>query len=124
MINSSELAQSLNLTANTELDIKIKDDPKNVTDIKQKVLDFLGSPNGTRNAITISDVEYAAICASSAPVCSSVPTVQVLDPANLSRFSTNQSIKFRGEAQDPEDGQLLGASLEWFSDRDGSLGYG
>jgi hypothetical protein len=68
MINSTELAQSLNLTANTELDIRIKDDPKNVTDLKQKVLDFINSPNATRDDISIMDVDYAAICASSTPI--------------------------------------------------------
>jgi YVTN family beta-propeller protein len=124
MINSTELAQSLKLTANTELDIRIRDDPKNVTDLKQKVLDFINSPNATRDDISIMDVDYAAICASSTPISSGIPTVEILSPANHSLFATNQTITFRGEAQDPEDGELSGASLEWFSDRDGSLGTG
>jgi len=55
---------------NTELDIKVKDNPKTVADLKGKVLTFLGaadssSPTGVDNrlGIRIIDVEYAVICA-------------------------------------------------------------
>jgi hypothetical protein len=48
----------------TELDIKIKDDPKTVADLKGKVLTFLGAqPTAANRAlIRIVDVEYAVIC--------------------------------------------------------------
>lgn len=48
----------------TELDIKVKDDPKTVADLKGKVLTFLGAlPNAANRAlIRIVDVEYAVIC--------------------------------------------------------------
>jgi hypothetical protein len=62
-----DLAKKVNLTANTELDIKILDDPHKVADIKQKVLDFLNVPNAPKKAIQILDVEYAIICASQIP---------------------------------------------------------
>jgi hypothetical protein len=57
------LAKRHNLTANTELDIKVQDDPHSVADVKQKVLQFLNESNEFRNAIQIQDVQYALICA-------------------------------------------------------------
>jgi hypothetical protein len=72
-IKSSSLARKVNLTANTELDIKVRDDPTKVADIKQKVLNFLHVPTApasnetiaSRNAIQILNVNYAIICSSS-----------------------------------------------------------
>lgn len=48
----------------TELDIKVKDDPKTVADLKGKVLTFLGAQTTAANRalIRIVDVEYAVIC--------------------------------------------------------------
>lgn len=48
----------------TELDIKVKDDPKTVADLKGKVLTFLGAQPiaANRALIRIVDVEYAVIC--------------------------------------------------------------
>jgi len=56
---------------NTELDIKVKDNPKTVADLKGKVLTFLGAlpnstaaaPNQNRSSIQIINVEYAVVCA-------------------------------------------------------------
>jgi len=55
---------------NTELDIKVKDNPKTVADLKGKILTFLGaadlvSPvvNNNRLNIRIIDVKYAVVCA-------------------------------------------------------------
>jgi hypothetical protein len=62
-INSTELAKRVNLTAGTELDIKVLDNPKEVADIKKKVIDFLGVPTAKRETIQIIDVEYAIVCA-------------------------------------------------------------
>ena len=44
MITSPDIARRVNLTVNTELDIKVLDDPHKVSDVKQKVLDFLKIP--------------------------------------------------------------------------------
>jgi hypothetical protein len=68
-IISPALAKRLNLTANTELDIKVLDDPTKVADIKQKVLSFLHMPTSPffRNSIKIIDVEYAIISTPSVP---------------------------------------------------------
>jgi hypothetical protein len=53
------------LNASTLLDIKVIDDPTTVADIKRKVLHFLNVPDNefTRRMITITEVEYAIICA-------------------------------------------------------------
>jgi hypothetical protein len=50
----------------TALDIKIRDNPRTVADLKGKVLTFLGAvPNAANRAlILIDDVEYAVICGS------------------------------------------------------------
>lgn len=79
-ILSDDLAQKLNLTANTELDIKVQDDPNQVADIKQKVLDFLKVPQAPRYAIQIIDVNYAIVCAPSAVsenIMSAKPTANI-----------------------------------------------
>ena len=63
IITSPELAQKLNFSADTELDIKVLDNPRQVADIKQKVLNFLGTPNVNKSSIKIVDVDYAIVCA-------------------------------------------------------------
>ncbi len=53
------------LPLNTELDIKVRDNPRLVADIKSKVLSFLGAAVNPNNAglIKIISVEYAiAVC--------------------------------------------------------------
>lgn len=53
---------------NTELDIKVLDNPRTVADLKGKVLSFLGAvdnPAG-RAAIAIKDVDYAMVCPTTA----------------------------------------------------------
>jgi hypothetical protein len=48
----------------TDLDIKVIDNPTTVADLEGKVLTFLGAADTqeNRDAIRISDVEYAVIC--------------------------------------------------------------
>jgi hypothetical protein len=67
MITDPSLANKTNLTANTELDVKILNDPHKVADIKQNVLDFLNAPTAPKNSIRILNVDYAIICAVPAP---------------------------------------------------------
>jgi hypothetical protein len=45
VIVNPDLASKTNLPANSELDIKVLDDPHKVADIKQKVLTFLQLPD-------------------------------------------------------------------------------
>lgn len=52
------------------------------------------------------------------------PTAEILDPEDGAAFAEDETITFRGEASDPEDGDLPVASLVWESDRDGQLGNG
>ena len=53
----------------TELDIKIRDNPAAVADIKAKVLSFMGAANtlGNRDLLKITDVEYTAVVCPKAP---------------------------------------------------------
>ncbi len=55
------------LPLKTELDIKVKDNPRTVADLKGKILTFLGAADSVqsknRSKIRIIDVEYAVICA-------------------------------------------------------------
>src|SRR5215467_2119106 len=62
LIVNPDLASKANLPANSELDIKVLDDPHKVADIKQKILDFLNVPNEPRSSIQIFNVEYSIIC--------------------------------------------------------------
>ncbi len=50
---------------NTELDIKVADDPTTVADLKGKVLTFLGAMDTLkiRSLIKIVSVQYAVVCA-------------------------------------------------------------
>ena len=85
MINDSQVAKKANVTAKTELDIKVLDDPHKVADLKQKVLDFLNLPSSDRPAIQILNVDYAIIC-SLPQLTMKIPsqTIQSNIPANAS----------------------------------------
>lgn len=61
-IRSLDLAQRLNLAVNTELEVKIQDQPDNIVNIKEKVLEFLKVAQEPEHAIDIIDVDYALIC--------------------------------------------------------------
>ncbi|MEM2983385.1 MAG: PKD domain-containing protein, partial [Candidatus Bathyarchaeia archaeon] len=52
------------------------------------------------------------------------PTATILSPSNNSTFTQGDTITFRGQATDPEDGRLSGSSLVWTSSRDGMIGTG
>lgn len=67
VIPNPQVAKRANVSANTELDIKVLDDPHKVADIKQKVLDFLKLQSSDKNAIRIVDINYAIICALQEP---------------------------------------------------------
>ena len=53
---------------NSELDIKILEDPDELTDIKKVILDHLGLQQTQRNAIEIVDIDYSTICAYFQPI--------------------------------------------------------
>ena len=52
------------------------------------------------------------------------PTAQINAPASGGGIPLGSPIQFDGEGEDPEDGTLSGASLEWISSRDGVIGTG
>ena len=62
VIKSADLAKRLKLPANSELDIKVLDDPTKVADLKKNVLNFLKVPNEPRSSIEILQIRYALIC--------------------------------------------------------------
>jgi hypothetical protein len=53
-----------------------------------------------------------------------LPTVKILSPAYLSELATGQPETFQGEASEPPNGVLSGASLQWTDNIDGYLGQG
>lgn len=62
---AADFAALNSLPRSTELDIKIRDNPLTVADLKAKLLFFLGAANTAANRalIRITDVEYAtAVC--------------------------------------------------------------
>ena len=91
MVTSTTLAKKANVPANTELDIKVLDNPKEVADLKQKVLNFLGVPNENKTSLRIIDVEYAIICTTNGPVDSKliVPTKAEQLPSQTSNTTMN-----------------------------------
>lgn len=52
------------------------------------------------------------------------PTAQITSPGNGTMVGPGTSITLAGQASDPEQGALGGASLRWYSDIDGFLGTG
>lgn len=52
------------------------------------------------------------------------PTAEILEPADGATFREGESVTFRGEASDPDEGSLPDDDLVWESDRDGELGRG
>ena len=55
---------------------------------------------------------------------SSVPSAHILSPQNGAVINNGQAISFQAQATDHDDGVLAGASIAWYSDRDGFLGTG
>jgi hypothetical protein len=49
---------------NTELDIKVLDDPERIADLRGKVLSFVGAVDSAvaRDQVAIIDVDYAMVC--------------------------------------------------------------
>jgi len=52
------------------------------------------------------------------------PTATIASPSDGSIYDVGKYIIFEGSGQDPEDGNLTGASLVWFSNVDGQIGTG
>jgi hypothetical protein len=95
-INSTELAKRVNLTAGTELDIKVLDNPTEVADIKKKVLDFLGVPSAKRETIQIIDVEYAIICAKLPATHPPTTGISALMSAEQKKSSIAEALRLQG----------------------------
>src|ERR671910_1381321 len=63
-IINEEMAKKIQQPFDSELDIKVLDNPKEVADLKKKILDFLGLSDSAENrkGIIIIDVGYAILC--------------------------------------------------------------
>jgi hypothetical protein len=63
-IKNKKMAEQVQQPKDTELDIKVLDDPNQIADLKKKILDFLGlSVNSeNRKGIKILNVEFSVIC--------------------------------------------------------------
>ena len=57
-----------NIPRDTELDIKVLDDPRTIADLKGKVLSFIRAVDSAvaRAAVKIIDVDYAMVCPTAA----------------------------------------------------------
>ena len=57
-----------NVPRDTELDIKVLDDPRTIADLKGKVLSFIRAADNAaaRAAVKIIDVDYAMVCPTAA----------------------------------------------------------
>lgn len=63
-IIDQKIAKKIQQPFDSELDIKVLDNPKKVADLKKKILDFVGlsATPENRKAIEIIDVNYAILC--------------------------------------------------------------
>lgn len=52
------------------------------------------------------------------------PVATIISPSNGAQYDFGDNVHFEGTASDIQDGNLTGNSLEWFSNNDGSLGFG
>jgi hypothetical protein len=57
MITSPDIAKKFNFAANTELDIKVLDNPLKIADLKQKIVEFLNAPKDFERFIKILSVD-------------------------------------------------------------------
>ena len=53
-----------------------------------------------------------------------IPSVEITSPPDESFFGIGDTVHLSGDATDPEDGPLTGASLKWYDSVDGFLGTG
>lgn len=62
--NAADQAALNAVPRDTELDIKVLDDPRTVADLRGKVLSFIGALDNPqqRQGVKIIDVEYAMVC--------------------------------------------------------------
>lgn len=97
--------------------------PGQTADIPAALL--AGTTQG-RIRVTASDGFNTAVDTSDSvfTVPNHLPQIFLDLPGDGAIFTRDQPIQFRATAQDREDGEILGESLEWASSVDGFLGFG
>ena len=67
-LQQADQAALNNVPRDTELDIKVLDDPRSIADLKGKVLSFIRPTDNAaaRPAVKIIDVDYAMVCPTAA----------------------------------------------------------
>jgi len=77
---------------------------------------------------TISFIASDGLAADTAQVTITIvnqdPTATIIAPTGGAVFVLGSQVGFNGTGTDPEDGNLVGASLEWFSSLNGQIGIG
>jgi glucose/arabinose dehydrogenase len=69
-------------------------------------------------------LSLAAGCKSSTEPRNDPPTAHITQPTGVLTVAESAAVIFKGNASDPEDGALSGASLAWSSNLNGALGTG
>jgi hypothetical protein len=83
-----------------------------------------GTPTARLQVIASDGVRSTAAISPSFSLPNLAPRVSIASPADGEVFSAAQTISLVAEASDVEDGVLDDTSVQWTSDRDGSLGDG
>jgi hypothetical protein len=89
----------------------------NANDYKIKITPHDGTDIGTAGI-------SPAFTVNNGPIINNPPTATITNPSNNSTFTKGDKITFAGAGTDTEDGDLIGDSLIWISDKDGQIGTG
>ncbi len=73
----------------------------------------------------LTSTDSITLSVQNAPGGGGYPTVQIIQPSNWALFGPSDVITFKGQATDPEDGNITtDAAFRWSSSEDGFLGTG
>ncbi len=89
------------------------------------VTEFLpGSDNAWVQVVATDGLNTSRHTVGPITITNKAPTVFIQSPTAGSVFAAGATVHFAVKAQDLEDGTIHSSSIEWISDRDGSLGVG
>lgn len=97
--------------------------PTNTLDIDFDILPK--TSNGVLRVLASDGILTAQAQTRNPIIIQPAPPIAIInDPTNGAHFLNNQALVLSGQGYDKDDGELVGQSLQWISNRDGSLGYG